>query len=81
MVSIVKADCRLRREDSKKECINDGVGQYDSVHHASLSTEGLLFQRVKARETQYNSFLYTEPSDHPCIQTQAGSSQRFSFGE
>ncbi len=30
--------------------MNDGVRQYDSVHHASFSKEDLLCQLVRARE-------------------------------
>lgn len=41
---------RLEGEAAKKEGMNDGVGQCDSVHHASLSTEALLCQRVRGRE-------------------------------
>lgn len=40
----------LEEEESKRECMNDGVGQYDRVHHASFSTEDLLCQPVRARE-------------------------------
>jgi len=42
---------------SKTECINDGVGQCDSVHHASLSSEERPCHPVRETRPRYNSFL------------------------
>lgn len=60
----------------------DVSGQFDSIHHASLSTMNLPWHQGEEQKVDVcNSFLFQVAVDHPCIQTQTASSQRYHFEE
>lgn len=73
-----------RRREQNKECMNDGGGQYDSVHHASFSTAALLCQAERGgyqwgERYIIASFTHSQPTGRAFTET--GSSQRCSSTE